>query len=110
MSTPEDGRKFKRFFLPVVIQAPGISDFPLVPEDVSAGGFKVLVTTEPNLNVQFECSIQISSEVFDDCQATAAWAHDNGDGTWYAGITIHALSGDRDFLELTLSKADEDLN
>lgn len=110
MSASKESREFKRFFLPVVIQAPEISDFPLVPEDVSAGGFKILVTAEPNLNAPFECSIQISSEVFDDCQATAVWAHDNGDGTWYTGITIQSLSGDRDFFEMTLSKADKDLN
>lgn len=110
MSAFEENREFKRFFLPVVILAPGISDLPLVPEDVSAGGFKVLLTTEPNLNVEFKCSIQISSEVFDDCQATAAWTHDNGDGTWDTGITIHSLSSDRDFFELTLSKADKHMN
>jgi hypothetical protein len=44
MKATEESRKFERFLLPVVIQAPGISELPLVPEDVSAGGFKVLVT------------------------------------------------------------------
>ena len=31
------------------------SDLPLVPEDVSAGGFKVLVTSEPHLNKPTLC-------------------------------------------------------
>ncbi|MBT6393327.1 MAG: hypothetical protein HOJ95_01350, partial [Nitrospinaceae bacterium] len=31
-------RGFERFTLPVIIEVPGISDVPLVPEDISAGG------------------------------------------------------------------------
>ena len=77
MKAIDESRKFERFLLPVVIQAPGISDLPLVPEDVSAGGFKVLVTKEPQLNESIECSIQISGEVFDDCEAVIAWVRDN---------------------------------
>ena len=83
------------------------SDLPLVPEDVSAGGFKVLVTSEPHLNKEIECSIQVSDKVFDNCAATIVWAHENGDGTWYTGINIDSLTEDRNFLDMTLNKANE---
>ena len=105
----EEKRAFSRYFLPVVIQIPDLSDLPLVPEDVSAGGFKVLVTNAPHRGDQVECSIQIANEVFDNCRATVVWDQDNGDGTWYAGISIGSLTEDRDFLELTLDKANKEL-
>jgi hypothetical protein len=104
-----ENRIFTRYFLPVVIQIPGLSDLPLVPEDVSAGGFKVLVTSEPHRGDQVECSIQIANEVFENCEGTVVWDHDNGDGTWYAGLHIESMDGERDFLEMTLSKADEEM-
>jgi hypothetical protein len=107
MEPDQENRRFKRYFLPVVIQVPDLSDLPLVPEDVSAGGFKVLVTSEPHLDKEIECSIQISDEVFDNCAATIVWAHENGDGTWYAGINIDSLTEDRNFFDMTLNKANE---
>ena len=66
----EENRLFPRYFLPVVIQVPDVSDLPLVPEDISAGGFKVLVTNKLPRGDQVECSIQIANEVLDNCRAT----------------------------------------
>ncbi len=109
MKATDESRKFERYLLPVVIQAPGISDLPLVPEDVSAGGFKVLVTKEPQLNELIECSIQISGEVYDDCEAMIAWVRDNEDETWYAGISVELLHGDRELFDKALIDANEGL-
>ena len=105
----EENRLFPRYFLPVVIQVPDVSDLPLVPEEISAGGFKVFVTNKPPRGDQVECSIQIANEVFDNCRATVVWDQDNGDGTWYAGISIESLTEERVFFELTLDKANKEL-
>ncbi len=107
MKTAQDQRKYKRFTIPVVIQAPDLSELPLVPEDVSAGGFKVVVTEEPPKKDLIECSIQISNDVFDNCQAHVAWVYKN-EGTpesWDVGLTIKTLIEDRDFLDIALHKA-----
>lgn len=111
MKTAQDQRRYARFTIPVVIQAPELSDLPLVPEDVSAGGFKVVVTQEPPQKDSIECSIQISEDVFDNCIAHVAWVHKN-EGTpesWEVGLTIKTLIEDRDFLDITLQKAYKNL-
>lgn len=112
METTKNQRKYERFTIPVVIQAPELSDLPLVPEDVSAGGFKVVVTNEPPQGNFIECSIQISNDVFDNCKAYIAWVHKN-EGTpetWDVGLTIKTLIEDRDFLDITLQNAYKNLH
>jgi len=101
---PEENRSSPRYVLPVVAHIPGFSALPLIPEDVSSGGFKVLVTIEPRLGDQAECSIQIANEMFDNCQATVARVHDNGDGTWDIGVSIESLTEDREYLKIALEK------
>ena len=107
MKTVQDQRKYERFIIPVVIQAPELSELPLVPEDVSAGGFKVVVTQEPPDRDTIECSIQVADDVFDSCNAHIAWVHkiDSTPETWEVGLTIKTLIEDRDFLDITLHKA-----
>ncbi len=111
MKTAQDQRKYARFTVPVVIQAPELSDLPLVPEDVSAGGFKVVVTKEPPKKDSIECSIQISEDVFDNCTAHVAWVQkkDGPPEIWEVGLTIKTLIEDRDFLDITLQKAYQNL-
>lgn len=111
MKTVQDQRKYTRFTVPVIVQVPELSDLPLVPEDVSAGGFKVVVTKEPPSRESFECSIQISESVFDKCMAHVAWIQKN-EGipeSWDVGLTIKTLIEDRDFLDITLQKAQQNL-
>ncbi len=111
MKTAQDQRKYERFTIPVVIQAPELSDLPLVPEDVSAGGFKVVVTQEPPKKDSIECSIQVSDDVFDNCNAHIAWVRkiEGTPETWEVGLTIKTLIEDRDFLDITLHKASKGL-
>lgn len=97
--------------VPVVIQAPELSDLPLVPEDVSAGGFKVVVTKEPSKQASVECSLQVGDEVFDNCKAHVVWIRKNEGQyeSWDVGLTIKTLIEDRDFLDITLHKANKGL-
>jgi hypothetical protein len=107
MKTKQDQRQYERVTVPVVIQAPGLSDLPLVPEDVSAGGFKVVVTQEPSQHASIECSLQFGDEVFDNCNARVVWVSKNEGPyeSWDVGLTIKTLIEDRDFLDITLHKA-----
>ena len=111
MKTAQDQRRYARFTIPVIVQAPELSDLPLVPEDVSAGGFKVMVTKEPPQRNSIECSIQVSEDVFDNCTAHVEWVRKNEDAPeiWEVGLTIKTLIEDRDFLDITLHKAYKNL-
>ena len=111
MKTAQDQRKYARFTVPVIIQAPELSDLPLVPEDVSAGGFKVVVTKEPPRQDTIECSIQISEDVFNNCKAHVAWVRkiEGTPESWEVGLNIKTLIEDRDFLDITLYMAHQNL-
>lgn len=102
---------YERYTIPVILQIPDLSDLPLVPEDVSAGGFKVMVTKEPKTTGLVECSLQVSNEVFDECKARIAWVKKNEGtpDTWDVGLTIKTLVEDRDFLDITLHKVNKGL-
>ena len=101
----DEKRKDARHYLPVVILAPTLSEMPLVPEDISEGGFRVLMNEEPPDGEKFDCSIQIGGQMFDGCRASVAWSYNNGNGTWYAGITIEELHEEKDAFSLTLEEA-----
>jgi hypothetical protein len=101
----EEKRKDARHYLPVVILAPTLSEMPLVPEDISEGGFRVLTNEEPPHEERFECSIQIGGQMFDSCTASVIWSYNNGNGTWYAGIAIEELHEEKDVFSLTLEEA-----
>ena len=91
METGHEKRKHARMFLPVVIHAPVLSEMPLVPEDISAGGFRVMINDGPVHGEAFECSIHLAGKVFDNCRAAVIWSYDNQNGTWYAGISIEGF-------------------
>ena len=111
MKTAQDQRKYERFTIPVIIQVPELSNLPVVPEDVSAGGFKVIVTQEPPEKNSIECSIQVADDVFDNCTVHIAWVHkiEGPPETWEVGLTIKTLIEDRDFLDITLHRAHKGL-
>lgn len=107
----EDKRKFDRFMLPVVIEAPNISDLPIIPEDVSVGGFKIMLVEKHQEGTRVDCSIQLSGKSFDNCQAHIAWLRENSDppGTWFAGFELETLDGKQGEFESLLRKSNENL-
>jgi len=104
-------RQFDRFTIPVVVDAPELSDLPLVPEDVSAGGFRLVTPKRPPAGSRFACSLQISGEAFDECQVEIIWVHENDTDppSWTAGLSIRSLDGSRDHLAGILSKVNDEL-
>ena len=111
VQSKENKRKFDRFMLPVVIEAPDISELPIIPEDVSAGGFRIMLVEKHQEGTRVDCSIQLSGESFDHCQAHIAWLQENTDppGTWFAGIEIETLDGKQKEFESLLRKSNENL-
>ena len=109
--SPENKRKFDRFMLPVVIDAPNISELPIIPEDVSAGGFKIMLVEKPQQGALVDCSIRLADESFDSCRAHIAWLKENPEspGTWFVGLEIEAMDGKQEYFESLLKKTNENL-
>ena len=99
--TCESQRKFERFSLPVALDIPGLSDFPLIPEDVSAGGVMVIVSQKPDTERLLDCSMQISGGVAFKCQARIVWERDNGTDptSWSVGLTFELSEEEQEKLE-----------
>lgn len=111
MSEVQEKRGDARHRIPVVIGAPAVSGLPLVPEDVSAGGFCVLSSRKPGAGEIFTCSIQTGEEVFGSCLAEVVWVRARG-GTpplWRMGISVKSLGSDRARLAVRLQELTERL-
>ncbi|OGL64573.1 MAG: hypothetical protein A3J27_11085 [Candidatus Tectomicrobia bacterium RIFCSPLOWO2_12_FULL_69_37] len=108
MSDQAEKRVFARFRIPVVVDAPELSDFPLVPGDVSANGFKVVVGKQPRVGGAFPCSIQIAQEMFGDCEGAIAWVRKGpaGSPSWEVGISVQT----RDEARVRLASLLEELS
>ncbi len=99
--TCESQRKFERFSLPVTLDIPGLSDLPLIPEDVSAGGVMVIVSQKPDVECLLDCTMQISGGAVFKCRARIAWERDNGTdpASWSVGLTFDLAEKERKKLE-----------
>ncbi len=104
MATEEERRRHSRFTIPVVIDAPDLSGVSLVPEDVSAGGFRVVVSKRPEAGQEVSCAIQILDESFRDCRGTVVRVEERPEtpGTWSIGLRVEAAEGAAGLLEKKL--------
>ena len=78
MSSSKEGRKFVRHTIPVMIEAPTLSEVPLVPEDVRTGGFGVVITKKLEPGNLVPCDIQVLDGMFKGCEAEVMWVRENG--------------------------------
>jgi len=100
----EESRRFARFNLPVLIEVPALSDVPLVPEDISAGGFGVVVSERPETASIIECTLQVLGGVFKGCHAEIMWVRENdaSPSTWTVGLSVRLAGGDQERLDALL--------
>ena len=98
MNDASERRGFTRFRIPVIIEAMDISPIPLIPEDVSAGGFKILVSSKVELQENVDCIIQIRDEVFDNCRGSVIWVreHSNDPPMWGIGFQVDDAGGEQE--------------
>ena len=99
-------RRLFRSDVPIMIVAPSLSDSPLVAEDVSSGGFKVVVSKRPLDNTIHELSIQTPGQIFEGCKAKVAWVRENETQptTWSLGLSIHLLDDEQAQFSATLEE------
>ncbi len=98
MNEFSEKRQFPRFQIPIVVDVPELSEIPLVPEELSAGGFQVVVSKKPEIGASVSCFIQIADEVFENCSGQVVWSQESGlDSTaWVAGLEVNMTEGDPD--------------
>ena len=104
MPTEDERREYPRFTIPVIIDAQGISDISLVPEDVSAGGFRVVVSKKPVIGESIPCTIQVLGENFQDCRGIWSTEISGAPGTWSIGFRVDSAGEETDLLNAKLKE------
>ena len=101
-----ENRNSCRREIPVVVLAASLSDSPLVAEDVSGGGFRVVVSKKPAENTSHNLSIQVFSRIFEGCKGKVAWIQKNESQsqTWSVGIFLDMTDSDREEFSDMLEK------
>ncbi len=104
MVSQDERRQQSRFALPVVIDAPALSEISIVPEDVSTGGFRVIVTKEPVVGDSIQCGIQIMDSNFPNCRGRIVWKSGKTDSSdsWAIGFCVDSADKKNDLLESKL--------
>jgi hypothetical protein len=100
MSVDTEQRSFPRYLavsLPILIDAPSLSDLMLDPVDVSLGGFKVVVSERPAVGDHFDCSVEIQEKIFEECHGRVARVIENDADppTWSVGMSLQPPADQR---------------
>ncbi|MBI3127367.1 MAG: PilZ domain-containing protein [Candidatus Tectomicrobia bacterium] len=90
MSSPGDKRRYIRYHIPVpvMVKAPMLSDLRLIPEDLSASGFQVVVLSKPSLEMEIDCSVFVYEHEMKGIRAKPVWVDENelNPSTWIVGF------------------------
>lgn len=90
MDDPRDKRRYVRYHIPVpvMIRAPQLSDLRLIPENLSASGFQVVVLSKPALEMEFDCSVYVHDHELEGIRAKPVWVSENelNPSTWLVGL------------------------
>lgn len=106
MTESRENRGFDRFTLPVIVEAPSLSDVALVPEDVSVGGFSFVVGDRPEPKSIVDCTVMILDHTFENSRGEVRWVRDNAadPGTWLIGLAIQMSGQERQLFETLLNQ------
>ncbi|MBT3349784.1 MAG: hypothetical protein HOC91_01850 [Nitrospinaceae bacterium] len=77
MTNGRDKRKDPRYSLPILIDAPSLSQHPLVPDNISHTGFRVELRHRPHIGEVVECVFVVDGALFQNCRATVRWVMDH---------------------------------
>lgn len=105
----EEKRRFVRFensfngthrshFLSMMI--PTLSDEVKIPEDFSAGGFRLKLNKPPEEGLEVECNIQLFDITLSGLKGRVAWVSSSykRPPEWSVGLGIELTEGERDVL------------
>lgn len=90
MASAEDKRRYVRYHIPVpvMVRAPMLSDLRLIPEDLSACGFQVVLLNKPALEMEIDCSVYVYDHELKGIRAKPVWVTENelNPSTWIVGL------------------------
>ncbi|MEE9275223.1 MAG: PilZ domain-containing protein [bacterium] len=112
MKSSNEKRKHPRHDIPLVemlVDIPELSDVPLVPEDVSTGGFKVVTSREPAQGAEYEVTIHVADMAHERFKAEVTWARESESawGTWSVSMKLIMSEEDRERFSGELNKLSE---
>ncbi|MEE9275092.1 MAG: PilZ domain-containing protein [bacterium] len=98
MNKIPERRQYSRHEIPVEINAPALSDAPMLAENASVGGFRVLATKKLKPGTTFEISFEISGLSFERCEGIVAWVEERAarSGAWPTGVLIRMTDEERE--------------
>jgi len=75
----------------MLVEAPALSDVPLVPEDVSVGGFKVVAGRRVEPGTVHEITVRISDAAFEGCRVRVKGCRETGVNTGVWAISVELM-------------------
>ena len=83
-------RKNSRTETPIRFDAPGLSDSPIRPVNISAGGIAVVAPVAPYVGETFGCSFRLIDRFIDGCLGKVIWVKENetAPATWSVGLSL----------------------
>ena len=91
----------------VIFDAPTLSGEKFTPKDISLGGLMIESSVPLEVCDTIECSIQIGSDAFMDCEATVAWKTGNeaAPSVWQMGFLLRVPENRRNDYEAAIEAA-----
>lgn len=91
-----DKRRHVRYQIPMSTVLPKISEVPLDVEDISRGGFRVVVTQKPEKDSQIEGSLLRSGKLIARFFGRVVWYSEctQQPSSWTIGISMDVHGGD----------------
>ena len=71
--SPDGRRRHPRLFVPAIVLAPTIPDFPVEAENISAGGFMASFSEPPDADTLHDAVILLPGAAFRGCRARVVW-------------------------------------
>lgn len=93
----------------MLVEAPALSEAPLVPEDVSVGGFKVVAGRRLEPGSEQEITIRISDVTFEGCRVRVKGCRESGvnTGSWAISVELMLSEEERERFALALEDLSE---
>jgi len=98
LESSRNSRRFFRFRLPALVEAPQLSGQPFEVEDISAGGFMAVLPRAPKAGVKYDISVRLGEALFGPYEALAAWNRQvtTRPAAWSFGMLIKMLDEERE--------------
>ncbi|MEE9239587.1 MAG: cyclic nucleotide-binding domain-containing protein [bacterium] len=102
-------RLHPRVAIPGVVEAPDLSDTPLVLDNISAGGLLITVPKKPDPENEYPISLKFGGLTFQWDKATVIWSKlsDSINNTWKVALKLEMTEEERKKLTETLKKKDD---